>query len=98
MQVELTRLLGSGRRAIAGLAIAGLVGASLSGAVLAQEDTAAAGNGGTVTSSANGGAVGMGNSNSGDTSGGVTVVAGDSVSAEDIIAAVYAALGLPIPD
>ncbi|MDQ3693666.1 MAG: hypothetical protein M3464_08565 [Chloroflexota bacterium] len=98
MQVEMTRLLSAGRRLIAGLAIAGLLGSSLSGAVLAQDDTAAAGNGGTVTSSANGGAVGMGSTNSGDTSGGVTVVAGDSVSAEDIIAAVYAALGLDVPE
>lgn len=118
MQSELTGLLSGGRRLVAGLAIAGLLGASLTGAVAAQEETASSGNGGTVNSDANGGAVSVGDSNgggstgstvsTGDSTGGSTgggiVVGGGEVaveegaSAEDIIAAVFEALGLEDED
>jgi hypothetical protein len=113
MQIETTGLLSAGRRLIAGLAIAGLLGAGLTGAVAAQEETAAAGNGGTVTTDANGGAVSVGDGDSGgntgstvsggDSSGGQIVVGGDvtldaGASAEEIIAAVYESLGLAPPE
>jgi hypothetical protein len=95
MNVEITGLLSTGRRLVAGLAIAGLLGISLSSAALADDRIAASGNGGTSTNSANGGAVNIGDGNSGGTTG-ATITAGDS--AEDIIAAVYESLGLPIPE
>lgn len=95
MNVEFTGLLSAGRRLIAGLAIAGLIGVSLSSAALADDRTAASGNGGTSTNSANGGAVNIGDGNTGGTSG-ATISSG--ATAEDIIAAVYASLGLEVPD
>jgi hypothetical protein len=90
MRIEMTS-----RRLVTGLALAGLLGFGLVAPVAAQDDTAAAGNGGTVTSSSNGGAVTVGDANSGDTEGTETTVA---VSAEDIIAEVYEALGLEVPE
>jgi hypothetical protein len=95
MNVEFTGLLSAGRRLVAGLAIAGLLGVSLAGAALADDQIAASGNGGTSTNSANGGAVNIGDGNSGGTTG-ATISSG--ASAEDIIAAVYESLGLPIPE
>lgn len=95
MNVDITGLFSAGRKLVVGLAVAGLVGASLTGAALADDRIAASGNGGTSTNSANGGAVNIGDGNTGGTTG-ATISSG--ASAEDIIAAVYESLGLEVPD
>lgn len=100
MHDTMTGLLSGGRRVVAGLAIAGLLTASLAGAAAAEE-IAAAGNGGTVDNSANGGAVSIGDTNDGGNTGATTVVAdgiADGASAEEIIAMVYESLGLEVPE
>ena len=61
--------LRSARRALLGLAAAGLHALALAGGAAAQEDVAAAGNGGTAGASADGGAVSVGDVNSGLNSG-----------------------------
>ncbi len=72
--------LAEARRLLAGIAVAGLLSVSLAAGVGAQDvDTAVAGNGGGSNASADGGAVGMTDVNSGDTSG-TTASIGDIVS------------------
>ena len=61
------------RRGLTGLA-AGLLSLALVGGVAAEDDVAAAGNGGTAGAGANGGAVVVGDVNSGGNGGGLIVV------------------------
>lgn len=88
--------LGELRRVAAGLAVAGLLSVSLAGAAGAQDiETAAGGNGGGSNADANGGAVTVGDTNSGGTSG--ANIAADAINSiqvggDDIAAAAIAAL------
>ena len=62
------------RRGLTGLAAAGLLSLALAGGVAAEDDLAAAGNGGTAEAAANGGAVAVGDINAGGNGGGLIVV------------------------
>ena len=66
------------RRGLAGLAAAGLLSLALVGGAGAQDDVAAAGNGGTAGAAANGGAVAVSDVNSGENAGNLIAV-GDVV-------------------
>ena len=85
------------RRGLTGLAAAGLLSLALVGGAAAEDDVAAAGNGGVAGAAANGGVVAVGDVNSGgngsglmlvgDTYDGAVAVDGGEVSATTVIAA-----------
>ena len=78
---------------VTGLAIAAIASTAFVGAVSAQyTDTASGGNGGVSTADSSGGAVTIGSTNSGGTSGIQSAIDSALVSGDDIAAAVIAAI------
>lgn len=78
---------------VTGLAIAAIASTAFVGAASAQyTDTASGGNGGVSTADSSGGAVTIGSTNSGGTSGIQSAIDSALISGDDIAAAVIAAI------
>jgi hypothetical protein len=80
------------KKLMSGLAIAAIASSAFVGAASAQRN-ADAGNGGVSSSNSNGGSVGVGDTDSGGTTGATSVInAGELLGSEDLAATIIAAI------